>query len=220
MPIPYQCACGQCYLFDDSFAGRYGRCSACEAKFTLGTTPAPWACPRCASDSIQRLEVIHAGGTTQSRGVALGGAHELRGAARNALIGGVSFGRSSTALAEHVAPPEAPRPEAGCSEMVAMLGIGFLGLVGFAVVAGIYGTIERSGFDPSDPTGLIVAGAVLAAVAAGIVLLWTNARGASKRATKEYRARHAEYLIQFEIWKNQFFCHRCGEVSLYVGKKR
>ncbi len=156
-----------------------------------GVDSRAWRCTRCGAETIQKLSLLHAAGSTSTTmetvitgaGKALSGGTVRVGEAR-----AESTGSSTTGLAELVAPPAMPEEPGGIGAAV-----GFV-----AGIGGCFGgsQIASTGWWMLLPFVLGVLGAAIE----------RNARRG------RYERHREEYEKSREEWEESYLCHRCGTV--------
>ncbi len=148
---------------------------------TPGGTSA-FACPRCGSEQVQSLSLVHSGGVTASRTIA--GGIALTGGGDVGLLSGSGVTSSQSALAQRAAPPQM-KPVGG------LMGLGVLLLILPIWIGSVAEGAE----------GVLVGGAIGIALCAFCMYLAVVGPDAYNRK---------ELPRELARWKRSFMCGRCG----------
>jgi hypothetical protein len=168
-----------------------------EPRSAVARSNPEFRCPKCDSDDVRRLSVVHASGlsTTQSLSSAIGIGIDAGGDL--GLAGGAisSSGIQQTALARAAAPPT-PRMVSNRPA------------IAWGCIAGTMAGMFASGIlGSSDAAGLLG----LAVFAAVSLLVGIRVYKGQYRAAKDHNDR--VYRPQRAIWDRSIMCMRCGAVT-------
>ena len=159
---------------------------------TIGACLVELNCPKCQSDDVRRLSLIHKAGAstfeaaTSAIGIGGGGEGFLGG-----LVGASTSGRQRTKLSQEAAPPR--RRELSTFEFACLIVGAIMIFVNLSSVT-----------NPSGPNLWFIIG--IAGVANGGVALY--------RAIKWNRDEHPALQKR---WEDSFMCMRCGDVFVPAG---
>lgn len=153
-----------------------------------------WKCPRCDSQHIQRLAILHGMGTAALDATSAGAGIGSRGIG---IGGATASGTLKSSLASQLAPPEKPEQPAATGATVGAA-LGFF--IGFA---GCCSGITQNSTDGSALLLLpFVLPPVLALIGAGISYC---------AASDSYELELTTYEEKLQEWERSFLCMRCGE---------
>ena len=185
--INYFCPyCGDAMASPESMVGEEEICEGCQGAVIVPNPATRFNCPRCGSDSTQRVSLIYESGTfnksSTGAGVALAGDDFVP-----ILTGG--SGTSQSHLAARLAPP---MPKAS--------GLGIMIVIAFAfgiVFLGVGAHVESS-FMKFSLLGLASIGFV-GPIVAGV-----------RSKIKADRHNNTTYREQWRKWNAAWLCQRCG----------
>lgn len=156
-----------------------------------GAAQPEWQCPKCTSENIQRLSVVHSEGS--------------------------AFFTSSSKLAMSAAPPAAPTQPSGTVEGCAVaIVILFLSVILSWILGGFIFNVVENDYRFKDDNLTIFLVSLFFFVVLPVYLAaigGSHVRDSLERAQQaEYPAKLAAYNQAMAKWQRSYFCHRCGNI--------